>query len=55
MATTLTESVIAEAAAEWLGGLGYQYLPGRSIACDLLALRGRVMATKATQTVLEQA
>jgi type I site-specific restriction-modification system R (restriction) subunit len=34
MSTLLLESVVEEAAIEWLQGLGYQYLPGPDIACD---------------------
>lgn len=29
----LTESVVEQAAIEWLRSLGYQYLPGPDIAC----------------------
>jgi type I restriction enzyme R subunit len=32
--TTITESVVEEAALDWFKGLGYQYLPGPDIACD---------------------
>jgi type I restriction enzyme R subunit len=32
--TTVTESVVEEAALDWFKGLGYQYLPGPDIACD---------------------
>ena len=32
--TTITESVVEEAALDWLKGLAYQYLPGPDIACD---------------------
>ena len=30
----ITESIVEEAAIDWLRGLGYQYLPGPDIACD---------------------
>ena len=32
--SVITESVVEEAAIDWLKGLGYQYLPGPDIACD---------------------
>jgi type I restriction enzyme, R subunit len=32
--TTITESIVEEAAIDWLKALGYQYLPGPDIACD---------------------
>jgi len=34
MSTVILESVVEEAAIDWLKGLGYQYQPGPDIACD---------------------
>ena len=34
MTTLLLESVVEEAAIDWLWGLGYQHVPGPDIACD---------------------
>jgi type I restriction enzyme R subunit len=31
----ITESIVEEAALDWFKGLGYQYLPGPDIACDV--------------------
>ena len=34
MAKAFTESIVEEAAIDWLKRLGYQYLAGPDIACD---------------------
>ena len=34
MAKSFMESVVEEAAIDWLKSLGYSYMPGPDIACD---------------------
>ncbi len=55
MAVPFTESVVEEAALEWLEGLGYSVLPGPSIAPDELESERESFADVVLETRLRQA